>query len=197
MRLIDSKKKCKSSERTLSWGNKGATGAKGSNGKNGVSTVLVKRLGSNFVYIDAPSAVLSASVPRGKYSFQFSSEVTYSNNGVDTLRERYLGCLITTNSNSATALSSEPAEKAMVLWPITGENYVFRTSFSPSEASNREIAGRAYAISGTLDIATDSNIYLQCRHEQQIDDVASANQYAGFYFSTLTLIKADEIVAMN
>ena len=197
MRLIDSAKKCKSSERTLSWGTKGASGAKGATGATGVSTVLVKQVAVSAIDIDSPSAVLSAPVSRGKYSFQFSSELVYYNDSVETLKERFLGCLITTNPDGPTYASSSSPYKDMVLWPVPGENAVLRTTFPPSEASVRTIAGRAYAISGTLDIVSDTNIYLQCGHEQQLGDTASTGQEAIFYYPTLTLIKTDEIVNLD
>ncbi len=195
MRLIASAKKCKSSERTLSWGTKGASGAKGAAGANGVSTVLVKQLEVSTISVDSPSAVLSAPVPRGKYSFQFSSELVYFNNNIETLAERNLGCLITTNSDGPT--SALASYKDMVLWPEPGDNLVLRTSFPPSEASSTTFAGRAYAISGTLNIASDTNIYLQCLHEQKDTDTASSGQEAIFYFPTLTLIKTDEIINLD
>lgn len=197
MRLIASTKKCKSSERTLSWGTKGASGAKGAAGANGVSTVLVKQLEVSTISVNSPSAVLSAPVPRGKYSFQFSSELVYFNDNIETLGERDLGCLITTNSDGPTSASSNPTYKDMVLWPKPGDNLVLRTTFPPSEASSATFAGRTYAISGTLNIASDTNIYLQCSHEQKISDPASSGQEAIFYYPTLTLIKTDEIINLD
>jgi hypothetical protein len=197
MRLIDSAKKCKSSERTLSWGTKGASGAKGAAGANGVSSVLVKQVSVTEISVNSPSAVLSAPIPKGKYSFQFSSELVYFNDNVPTLNERNLACLITTNADGPTSASSSSLYKDMVLWPVPGDNIVLRTTFPPSEASSATFAGRAYAISGTLDIVSDTNIYLQCRHEQKIGDPASSGQLAIFYSPTLTLIKTDEIVNLD
>jgi hypothetical protein len=121
----------------------------------------------------------------------------YFNDDEATLKERFLGCLITTNPDSLTYASASSVYQDMVLWPVAGGNNVFRTSFSPSEATQRTIAGRAYAISGTLDIASDSNIYLQCGQEQQPGDTASVGQEAIFYYPTLTLTKTDEIINLD
>jgi hypothetical protein len=215
MRLIDVSKKCKKSERTLTWGTQGsagatgatgatggtgatgATGAVGANGSNGVSSVIEKKLTVSEVRVDTPSAVLSAAIPTGKYSFQFSSEVTYFNNNVATLKERTLACLITTNSDGPTAFSSSTLYKNMVMWPTVGDNSPTRISFPATAASTSGYGNQAHAMSGTLNVTSDSVIYLQCVHEQKIGDSASTNQSAIFYFPSLTLVRTDEIINLS
>ena len=212
MRLIDSTKNCKKSERTLTWGTQGdagatgaagstggtgATGANGSNGSNGVSSVLTKKTTTSTIVYNSPSAALSAAVPAGKYNFQFSGELNYFNNNTATLKTRYLACLITTNSDGPTALSSAPTYQNMVLWPAAGTNSPFRTSFAPSSASNDLVGTQTYVLSGTLDIESDSSIYLQCKNETLTGDSGSSGQLAKFFYPTFTLVKTNEIVSMN
>lgn len=209
MRLIDASKNCKKSERTLTWGTQGdtgtagatgatgATGANGTNGTNGVSSVLVKKINAAEIAHNSPSAALGASVPAGKYNFQFSSELNYFNNNVATLKTRYLACLITTNSDGPTALSSSTIYKDMVLWPESGNNAPIRTSFAPSSATLDLVGTQTYVLSGTLDIAVASTIYLQCQNETRTGDTPSSGQLAKFFFPTFTLVKTNEIINMN
>lgn len=201
MRLIDSSKKCKSSERTLTWGAKGTTGAKGargtagSNGTNGVSSVLVKTITTSEIAYNYPSEALSAVLPAGKYNFQFSSEAAYFNNNVSTLATRYLACLITTNSDGPTAQT--PGYASSVLWPRVGEVGLVRTSFAPSSASNDTVSAQTFAISGVLDITTDSTIYLQCQNENDYSDQGSAGQLVKFIYPTFTFVKTNQITSIN
>jgi hypothetical protein len=204
MRLIDSGKKCKSNERTLTWGAKGttgakgargATGARGSNGTNGVSSVLVKTIVTSEIAYNSPSAALSANVPAGKYSFQFSAEAAYFNNSVATLKTRYLACLITTNSDGPTAQT--PGYASSILWPEVGSNAPIRTSFAPSAASGDTVSAQTYAISGVLNLATDSTIYLQCQNENDYQDPGSAGQLVKFFYPTFTFVKTDQITTIN
>jgi hypothetical protein len=204
MRLIDVKKKCKKSERTLTWGTKGTTGAKGvagargaagTNGTNGVSSVLVKSIVTSEISHNSPSAALSAEVPIGKYNFQFSSELGYFNNNVATLKTRFLKCLITTNFDGPTAMSAGYANE--VLWPRVGQVGVIRTSFAPSNASTAIVSTQTFSISGVLDVTSDTTIYLQCQNEFQTGDNSSTGQLAKFIYPTFTLVKTNEIVNVS
>jgi hypothetical protein len=83
MRLIASAKKCKSSERTLSWGTKGASGAKGAAGTSGVSyatyttNTLLLEMGQG----DAPYTVASLdNLAAGDYLMQ--ANLNMGDNGI-------------------------------------------------------------------------------------------------------------------
>ena len=196
MRLIDVSKKCKKSERTLTWGTQGGTGATGGTGnagQNGISSVLSKKITSSVIPRNTASAAFTAEVPAGKYNFQFSSELSYFNNNVPTTNTRYLACLITTNPDSPTAFGD--GYRSLVLWPTVGNNDSIRTSFAPSTASIDTVSAQTFSLSGVLELATTSTIYLQCRPESSI--ITSDGQSAIFQTPNLTLVKTDAITVMN
>ncbi len=204
MRLIDVSKKCKKSERTLTWGSQGdagvaggtgATGATGNAGQNGISSVLSKKITTSEIAYNLASSAIGAAVPTGKYHFQFSSELGYFNNSAATLKTRYLACLITTNSDGPTAITD--SQKGLVLWPTVGQLNLIRTSFAPSSASVDIVSTQSFVLGGVLDITTDSTVYLQCQNETQSGDAGSTGQLAKFIFPTLTLVKTDAITIMN
>jgi hypothetical protein len=83
MRLIDSNKKCKSSERTLSWGSKGATGAKGAKGTSGISYATYTTYALTDEMGDSPAPYTVASLDNllaGDYLMQ--ANIDMRDNGI-------------------------------------------------------------------------------------------------------------------
>jgi len=104
MRLIDSNKNCKKSERTLTWGTQGsagATGATGATGAAGAAGAAGATPTIAYAYINADgtlnssrsfNAVSSSRLEQGKYAVNF---------GVSTT-----GCVVTATSYSTQGTSS-------------------------------------------------------------------------------------------
>jgi hypothetical protein len=197
-RIISGKMKCTKWERSVTWGStgdQGPSGAQGATGSNGVSNVYKKELGVLDIAYNAALTVMSATVPAGKYNFQFSGELGYFNNNTATLKTRYMPCLITKRSDAATSFSL--ANAGEVLWPIVGSNSPFRTSFPATGAAVDEVGKQTYSFSGTLDLASDTPIYLQCTNENLSGDTPSAGQLSKFAYRKLILVKTDAVTTLN
>lgn len=210
-RIISGKMKCTKTERQVSWGSTGeqgpagatgATGAQGpagavgvtgASGTNGISNIYTKTVNSTSIPYNYPLAPISAVIPAGKYNFQVSGQLSYFNNNVSFNSTRYLGCLLTTHFDSPTAFSNPHASS--VLWPKAGAADVFRTSFAPAAATTSEVDMQAYSISGTIDMASDATIYLQCLNETP--GGGSSGQESIFHYLNITLVRTDQITSIS
>jgi hypothetical protein len=74
---------------------------------------------------------------------------------------------------------------------------MIRTSFAPSAASYDTVSAQTFAISGVLDLAADSNIYLQCQNENDFGDPGAAGQLVKFIYPTFTFVKTNEVISIN
>lgn len=201
MRLIDSTKSCKKSERTLTWGTQGdagptgatgasgSTGASGTNGSNGYSKVYT-RSGGGFSLAPGEqlTSIASLTLPAGKYAVNFSMPVKFFNNNIATTYPRYLACSFT---------RSQTPSNSDYIWPRTGSSVPARTSFDPSAAtSSYELGMKLVAGNFTLDLTTQTTIYLRCDHEEDGAD-ANTNQNISGDGPIINAIQIDEIVSQS
>jgi len=153
MRLIDVSKKCKKSERTLTWGTQGsagatgatgatgaagaagATGATGAAGSNGLSKVHSYEFDSitalSFSPISLTRGVTLAALPAGSYALDVSAMVQYQSN-TDHVGAAFLNCVI----SSQTTYTAAVADRSSIYWPKhSGFTRPYQISFQPSKAA--------------------------------------------------------------
>ena len=109
MRLIDVSKKCKKSERTLTWGTKGAAGAKGAKGASGSSGVSYATYTTNRIshMMDSPAPYTVASLDNlaaGNYLVQ----ATLSVESMFFLDEGQVRCRFYTNYQDGDGVMVSP-----------------------------------------------------------------------------------------
>ena len=197
-RIISGKMKCYKSERQVTWNQTGPTGsqgATGATGPSGISKTFNKNVGSVEIPYNSPRSVISATIPAGKYHFVISGEAVYFNNNVATLKERYLGCLLTTHSDSPTAFSV--ANQGKVIWPVAQNTNLFRTRFAPYEATTTTFGSHPYQANGTLELTSETTVYYQCQNSTLSGDNGSTGQESKFHFLNLTLVQTDTVTTLN
>ena len=202
MRLIDVKKKCKKSERTLTWGTKGAAGAKGANGTsgaNGLSTVYSKagnetgiELSSDpYKYIEGIALTLP-DIPAGSYLVSISSQLDqYTNDdaGVEiaSTSSSYVDCTLTSAENWASRVD------ANMIYPKANDanNSLLRTVFlAKSDATAGHVAH--LASTGTFTLTALTTINLLCGYSQDSDSLTVDGVY--LRFPSVTLTKVNQII---
>jgi hypothetical protein len=185
MRLIDSNKNCKKSERTLTWGTQGdagatgatgaagstgATGATGSNGSNGYSRTYSHEFTSNSslgLSNDLGESSLQNelwlnSIPAGNYTFSVSAQVNYSAR-TSHAGHAYLKCMLSSSGDYSTAA----ANIGSVFWPSqhsSGEGRSYQLSFQPITANTEQISNLS-AVS-TISLASATNLRFVCAMDQ-------------------------------
>jgi hypothetical protein len=185
MRLIDSSKNCKKSERTLTWGTQGdagatgatgaagstgATGATGSNGSNGYSRTYSHEFTSNSsleLSNDLGESSLQNelwlnSIPAGNYTFSVSAQVNYSAR-TSHAGHAYLKCMLSSSGDYSTAA----ANISSVFWPSqhsSGEGRSYQLSFQPITANTEQISNLS-AVS-TISLASATNLRFVCAMDQ-------------------------------
>jgi hypothetical protein len=173
MRLIDSNKNCKKSERTLTWGTQGsagATGATGSNGSNGYSNSYSYRLAfgetmnlNNYMSgTPLESAEWIKEIPAGDYTFNISSQVTY-NSLTPHSGNAYLKCMLTSQGSYGEAISN----RTDVYWPEqywAGDSRPYLLSFMPSVNGEDQISN--LSASSTLRLDAPTKMRLVCQMDQ-------------------------------
>jgi hypothetical protein len=182
MRLIDVNKKCKKSERTLTWGaqgSAGATGATGSNGSNGYSNSYSYRLAfgetmnlNNYASeTSLDSAIWIKEIPAGDYTFNISSQVTY-NSESPQLGNAYLKCMLTSKGSYGEAISN----RTDVYWPEqywAEESRPYLLSFMPSVNGEDQISN--LSATSTLRLDAPTKMRLVCQMDQGRRDTDPLN----------------------
>jgi hypothetical protein len=206
MRLIDSNKNCKKSERTLTWGTQGdagATGATGATGTTGATgaTGSIGAAGSNglskvhsyqfdsaealgFTTLEPTRGVALASLPAGSYALDVSAMVQYRSD-TDHAGAAFLNCVISSQSTYTAAL----ADRSSIFWPKQG-NFTrpYQISFQPSKAAY----GQTENMSGSSVVTVPGGQTLsfvcgmdQGRSGSELDDEAMYILYLSLIFTAV------------
>ena len=202
MRLIDSKKKCKSSERTLTWGTKGAAGAKGARGSagtNGLSTVYSKtgnefgmELSSDPIK-DYEGVVLTLpDIPAGSYSVSISAQLdqyTIDNVGAEiaSTSSSYVDCTLT----SADSWGDRAPSNMIYPKAVNADYSLLRTVFL---AKSDDTAGHVahLASTGTITLTATTTINLLCGYSPDRDFTNIDGVF--LRFPSVTLTKVNQII---
>ena len=207
MRLIDVSKKCKKSERTLTWGTQGsagatgpagsnggtgATGANGAAGANVLSTAYVFTNSQSTIFQVAPaSAIVTAlNLPAGRYVWSHSMEVSFVNplvvgSVVTNLETNQLACWIA-KSDSPNYLPEG------AFWPDSTSNAPFRISFPDIARSEQENA-TAFAVNGTFELSQQTSLYLMCAYEGGTIE-SDSDRFMNLRYPTMTFTKVNELL---
>ena len=194
-RIISGKMKCYKSERQVTWNQTGPTGsqgATGATGASGTSAIYYKIENQKDIAYNTPRTIITATLPAGKYSFQFSAEVAYFNKSISTTKTRYVACILSTSSNPTTALSSA----ATALWPIAGSADLLRVSFEANAGSTNRFGTQDFSQSGILDLTATTTMYLQCEHDSP-EEVPASGQVITFHYPTFVATKVDSLSVAN
>jgi hypothetical protein len=185
MRLIDVSKKCKKSERTLTWGTQGdagatgatgatggtgATGATGSNGSNGYSRTYSHEFTSNSALqlsndlgeTSLQNELWLNSIPAGNYTFSVSAQVNYSARSTHT-GFAYLNCMLSSQGNYSLAA----ADRASVFWPTqhsSGSGRAYQLSFQPITINTEQISN--FSAVSTITLTEATNLRFVCGMDQ-------------------------------
>ena len=202
MRLIDVSKKCKKSERTLTWGTKGAAGAKGARGSagtNGLSTVYSKsgnESGMEFstgAFKETEGVVLTLpGIPAGSYSVSISSQLdqyTTSTVGdeIASTSSSYVDCTLT----SADSWVDRAASNMIYPKADNAGDSLLRTVFlAKSDATAGHVAH--LASTGTFTLTATTTINLLCGYSQDVDPATIDGVY--LRFPSVTLTKVNQII---
>lgn len=205
MRLIDVKKKCKTSERTLTWGTKGAAGSKGAAGArgvagtNGLSTVYSKT-GNEFgvEFSSDPAKQIEAvvlslpDIPAGSYSVSISSQIdqyTNDNGGLEiaSTSSSYVDCTLTSAENWVDRV------EANMIYPkaVIADYSLLRTVFlAKSDVTAGHVAH--LASTGTFTLTATTTVNLLCTYSQDRDPATIDGVF--LRFSSVTLTKVNQII---
>jgi hypothetical protein len=202
MRLIDVKKKCKKSERTLTWGTKGAAGAKGAkgtSGANGLSTVYSKAGNATGMelssdpnkYIEGIALTLP-DIPAGSYLVSISSQLDqYTNNvagdEIASPSSSFVDCTLTSAENWA-----GQNEDTMIYPKANNADFSFlRTVFlAKSDTDAGHVAH--LASTGTFTLTALTTINLLCGYSEDNDSSTIDGVY--LRFPSVTLTKVNQII---
>jgi hypothetical protein len=202
MRLIDVKKKCKKSERTLTWGTKGAAGAKGARGSagtNGLSTVYSKTGNGSGVefstgaFKETEGVVLTLpDIPDGSYLVSISSQLDqYTNDDagdeIASTSSSFVDCTLTSAENLA-----GHNEDTMIYPKANDADFSFlRTVFlAKSDTTAGHVAH--LASTGTFTLTATTTINLLCGYSPDQD----FEHIDGVFlrFPSVTLTKVNQII---
>ncbi len=209
MRLIDVSKKCKKSERTLTWGTQGsagatgatgpegtagATGATGATGSNGLSTAYAfTNTQKNLLYAEVPQTIVTAqSLPAGSYVWSQSMEVSFVNpedGGGDAelnSESNNLACWIA-RTDSAEQIAED------TVWPEPNMNIPFRSGFPDVSKSNNEHA-KAFAVSGAIELAQRTDLYFMCTFEGGLDSPPGDASYMALRYPSLVFTRINDLL---
>ena len=201
MRLIDVKKKCKKSERTLTWGTKGSTGSKGAAGlrgaagTNGLSTVYSKT-GSDTAYglsnTTLEGVVLALpSIPAGSYSVSLTSQIDqYTSINEDeaaSSHSSFVDCTLT----SANTWGGRN-DGNMIYPKADGFTYSFLRTVFLEKSDDSAGHGVHLASTGSFSIASPTTINLLCKYSDDRDGTTSDG--ITFRFPSVTLTKVNQII---
>ena len=199
MRLIDVSKKCKKSERTLTWGTQGEAGATGATGTNGLSTVYStsgNELGlelSTGAFKPVEAVVLALpDIPAGNYSVSISAQLDqYTNNTagdeIESTSSSYVDCTLT----SADSWGDRAPSNMIYPKAINADYSLLRTVFL---AKSDETAGHVahLASTGTFTLTATTTVNLLCGYSQDRD----LTNIDGVFlrFPSVTLTKVNQII---
>ena len=211
MRLIDVSKKCKKSERTLTWGTQGdagttgatgatgatgPTGATGAAGINGLSTVYSKSIDGVSFSSATPSderiVIALQNVPAGSYAVSISSQIdkyTANEEGdeIPSTSSSFVDCTLTT------ATTWDERDEASMIYPktINFSDAFLRTVFlEKTDESAGHVAH--LASTGTFSLNTATTINLLCVYSEDGD--ALTDDGVILRFPSVTLTKVNEII---
>ena len=198
MRLIDVSKKCKKSERTLTWGTQGsagATGATGATGTNGISTVYSKT-GSETAYglsNTTPEGVVLTlpSIPAGSYSVSLTSQIDQytliSDAEAPSSHSSYVDCTLT----SANTWGGRTDDNKIYPRANNVTNSFLRTVFLEKSDSS---AGHVVhlASTGSFSIASTTTVNLLCKYSDDGDGATTDG--ITMRFPSVTLTKVNQII---
>ena len=198
MRLIDVNKKCKKSERTLTWGTQGsagATGATGATGTNGISTVYSKT-GSDTAYSfsDTTSGVVLSlpNIPAGSYLVSLSSQIDQYTQDQDFVEapsssSSYVDCTLTS------ANTWDQRNEDNVIYPkADGSTFSFLRTVFLEKSDDSAGHGVHLASTGSFTIASTTTINLLCQYSPDVDTETSDG--VTFRFPSVTLTKVNQII---
>ncbi len=202
MRLIDVKKKCKKSERTLTWGTKGAAGAKGARGSagtNGLSTVYSKTGNGSGVefstgaFKETEGVVLTLpDIPAGSYLVSISSQLDqYTNNDagdeIASTSSSFVDCTLTSAENLA-----GHNEDTMIYPKANDADFSFlRTVFlAKSDTTAGHVAHLASTGTFTLTATTTINLLCGYSPDQDFENIDGVF----LRFPSVTLTKVNQII---
>jgi hypothetical protein len=214
MRLIDVSKKCKKSERTLTWGTQGSAGATGATGpagtagatgpagtagatgatgSNGLSTAYAfTNTQKNLFYAEVPQTIVTAqSLPAGSYVWSQSMEVSFVNpedgGGAAVLNSESnnLACWIA-RTDSAEQIAED------TVWPEPNMNIPFRSGFPDVPKSDNEHA-KAFAVSGAIELAQPTDLYFMCTFEGAVITPGDAS-YMVLRYPSLVFTRINDLL---
>jgi hypothetical protein len=205
MRLIDVSKKCKKSERTLTWGTQGDSGATGATGpagtagatgaagSNGLSTAYAfTNSQTNLFYAEVAKPIVTAqSLPAGSYVWSHSMEVSFVNpddSGPDAVlnsESNNLACWIS-RTDSAEQIAED------TVWPEPNTNVPFRSGFPDVPKSDNEHA-KALAVSGAIELAQPTNLYFMCTFEGAVITPGDAS-YMALRYPSLVFTRVNDLL---
>lgn len=198
-RIISGKMKCYKRERPVSWnqsGPAGAQGATGATGSSGTSSGYYKLPldGSNVgIQPNSYATVFSATLPSGKYVFNFSTKVRFFTNNLATTGAKYATCALSTESVALNALSSPYASS--YLWPVAGQALINNVGFA-EVAVNEESSSTIFSGDGILNLDATTTFYFQCKYaSDNADDLTGSEMI--FSFPSFTAIKVDTLTDVS
>ena len=168
-RIISGKMKCYKKERQVTWNQSGPTGAQGATGTTGSSGTSsgyykLPLDGSNVgIQPNSYGTVFSATLPSGKYVFNFSTKVRFFTNDLATTGAKYAACALSTESVAINALSSPYASS--ILWPVAGQGFTNNVGFA-EVAVNEESSSTIFSGDGILNLTATTTFYFQCKYSR-------------------------------
>ena len=192
-RIISGKMKCYKTERQVTWNQTGATGSQGATGVTGPSgtssgVYVYGSLGSIGLSSGEVDNVLTVNFPSGKYIFDFSASIRFSNpSSLSTDRPRSLECFFSSESNPSTARSTASS----YMWPVSGQNFPFRIAFAPISTTNY-LDTRSLTMSGYFEFSEAKTVYLDCYHNNPSGQVATGQELI-VDFPSFTATKVDTL----
>jgi hypothetical protein len=197
MRLIDVKKKCKKSERTLTWGTQGdagAAGATGAAGSNGLSSAYLFTSLGNKSDQSLPSVVVvsAPNLPAGSYVWSASVAVSFINpegDGSAIINEipNYLACSLNKSDDPSDITDSN------YVWPVSNSAVPYRITFADVAPSDNE-SKQAFTVSGAVRITEQASLYLMCEYEGGLSGDNDLDRHMIFRYPTMTFTKVNEIL---
>ena len=218
MRLIDSNKNCKKSERTLTWGTQGDAGATGTTGLNGTngSNGTIGSPGTNgspgasglskvhhyqldstslltFTNEDADSlkrGITMAALPAGDYALDFSTMVMYES-GSNHAGAAYLNCLLSSEVSYAAA----EANRSSIYWPknpnSAGWVLPYQIQFQPSKAAFGQTQNMA--ASSVVTVPGGQKLSLVCKMDEgrQVGELIDETMRMWFISMIFTAVNED------
>jgi hypothetical protein len=219
MRLIDSNKNCKKSERTLTWGTQGDAGATGTTGLNGTngSNGTIGSTGTNgspgasglskvhHYQLDSSSlltftnetlrrGITMAALPAGDYALDFSTMVMYES-GTSHTGAAYLNCLL----SSEASYTAAEANRSSIYWPknpnSAGWVLPYQIQFQPSNAAFGQTQNMA--ASSVVTVPGGQTLSLVCQMDEGKRLIENSDEVMRMWFISMIFTAVNEDVAIG